>query len=142
MKQTRQIEHIRRFQEKGLKLTTQRLAVYEALASTDAHPTADQIYHQVRGKYPMISLNTVYNTLEVLKEIGEISQINTETSARYDANMSAHHHLVCLRCKKIEDFTDPALEEIGSRVRGKKDFKVVSYGVQLKGYCSKCQGKK
>ena len=89
----------------------------------------------------MISLNTVYNTLDALKELGEVSQINTDVSARYDANMSAHHHLVCLGCKRIEDFTDPVLEEIGQKVNGRRDFKVLSYGVELKGYCKKCQQK-
>ncbi|MHB8483823.1 MAG: Fur family transcriptional regulator [Nitrospiria bacterium] len=140
MKTLNQKECISRFQKKGLKLTNQRLAVYEALASTDKHPTADQIYQQVKERHPMLSLNTVYNTLEVLKEIGEISQINTEGSARFDANMAPHHHLVCLHCRKIDDFVDPALDQLKLTFSGNKDyFKVVGHRVEFQGYCKKCQ---
>jgi Fur family peroxide stress response transcriptional regulator len=142
MKDLKDREYIKRFQKKGLKLTNQRIAVYEALASTDTHPTADSIYHQVKEKYPMISLNTVYNTLEVLKEIGEISQIHTDVSARFDANMSSHHHLVCLHCRKIEDFVDPELDQIPLKVPGRRDFKILSHKVEFQGYCKKCQSEK
>lgn len=141
MKDSKGKEHILRFQKKGLKMTNQRLAVYEALASTDTHPTADRLYQQVKEKYPMISLNTVYNTLEVLKEIGEISQLNTESSARFDANMAPHHHLVCLKCRKIEDFVDPALDQIQLKVPSRKDFKIIGHKVEFQGYCKKCQQK-
>ncbi|MBI1820885.1 MAG: transcriptional repressor [Nitrospirae bacterium] len=139
MKAPNQKEYIKRFQKKGLKLTNQRLAVYEALASTDKHPTADEIYQQVKEKYPMISLNTVYNAFEVLKQIGEISEINTEGSARFDANMAPHHHLICLKCRKIEDFVDPALDHLQSRISSHKDFKIIGHRVEFQGYCKKCQ---
>ena len=135
-------EYIKRFQKKGLKLTNQRIAVYEVLASTDSHPTADSIYQQLKEKYPMISLNTVYNTLEVLKDIGEVSQIHTDVSARFDANMSPHHHLVCLKCKKIEDIVDPELDQISLTVPGHQDFKILSHKVEFQGYCRKCQNEK
>jgi Fur family peroxide stress response transcriptional regulator len=142
MKDLKSRAYIKRFQEKGLKLTNQRIAVYEALASTDTHPTADSLYQEVKEKYPMISLNTVYNTLEVLKEIGEISQLNTDMSARFDANMAPHHHLVCLHCRKIEDFVDPELDQIPLKVPGRRDFKILSHKVEFQGYCKKCQREK
>jgi len=142
MKEIKHKGYIERFQKKGLKLTNQRIAVYEALASTDTHPTADSIYRQVKEKYPMISLNTVYNTLEVLKEIGEISQIHTDVSARFDANMSPHHHLVCINCKKIEDFVDTELDQIPLKVPGRAGFKILSHKIEFQGYCEKCQNEK
>jgi Fur family peroxide stress response transcriptional regulator len=142
MKDLKDRAYIKRFQEKGLKLTNQRIAVYEALASTDKHPTADSIYQEIKERYPMISLNTVYNTLEVLKEIGEISQLNTDISARFDANMAPHHHLVCLHCKRIEDFVDPELDQIPLKVPGRKDFKILSHKVEFQGYCKKCQNER
>jgi Fur family peroxide stress response transcriptional regulator len=139
MKDLKERAYIQRLQKKGLKVTNQRLAVYEALAATDTHPTAEMIYQQVREKYPMISLNTVYNTLEVLREIGEVSQIHTDLSARFDANMEPHHHLVCLHCRKIEDLVDPELDRISPRIPGRRDFKVLSHRVEFQGYCKKCQ---
>lgn len=141
MKDLKEREYIKRFQKKGLKLTNQRIAIYEALASTESHPTADILYQQVREKYPLISLNTVYNTLEALKEIGEVSQIQTDISARFDANMAPHHHLVCLHCRKIEDFSDPELDQIQLKVPGRRDFKIVSHRVEFQGFCKKCQQK-
>ena len=142
MKDLKDRAYIKRFQEKGLKLTNQRIAVYEALVSTETHPTADSIYQEVKEKYPMISLNTVYNTLEALKEIGEISQLNTDVSARFDANMAPHHHLVCLHCRKIEDFVDPELDQIPLKVPGRRDFKILFHKVEFHGYCKKCQSEK
>ena len=132
-------DYIKRFQEKGIKLTNQRIAIYEALAATDSHPTADYLYQQVKDKYPMISLNTVYNTLEVLKEIGEISQINSDVSARFDANMAPHHHLVCIRCRKMEDYVDPELDRLPFKSPRPKEFKVMFHKIEFQGYCKSCQ---
>jgi len=94
-------------QDKGLKCTPQRLAIYAALTASDAHPSAEELYRGVKARYPMLSRNTVYQTLEILTMAGLAQAIRSGRShARYDGNNDAHHHMVCLSCDRVEDFHD------------------------------------
>ncbi len=143
-------EKVKRFidlcREKGLRVTHQRLAIYEAVAGSPDHPTAEVVYNQIRKKYPMISLATVYKTLETLHEIGAIWRVNLlHDKAYYDANLDPHHHLVCIRCKKILDVSDDDLDfyednliDIPPRVA---DFQVLNYALWIRGLCPECQGR-
>src|SRR5574341_881306 len=77
-----------RLKDAGLKLTHQRLAIYQALADTESHPTAEEVHTAVKRSYPMMSRNTVYTTLETLKSIGLIQEMRfLDNIARYDANV-------------------------------------------------------
>src|SRR5574341_444502 len=101
----------RRFKACGLKLTPQRAAIYKALVETTNHPTAEALHRQVTKVHPMISPNTVYYTLGVLREAGLVREVNYwHDRTRFDANMTLHHHLICLGCRRIEDLTDTALD--------------------------------
>jgi Fur family transcriptional regulator, peroxide stress response regulator len=64
------------FQQQRLKFTSQRYAIYQALASSTEHPTVEDLYSTVKKSHPTLSMNTVYNTLETLKEIGIASEIS------------------------------------------------------------------
>jgi Fur family transcriptional regulator, peroxide stress response regulator len=132
-----------RFQEKGLKLTPQRLAIYQMLMNTEAHPTADDIYHAVKPTYPMLSLNTVYYTLAAFKEAGLVWEVPVEhASSRYDANMDQHHHLVCLGCGKIEDLYDDTLDRLRLPAANQRGFDVRMHRVEFRGYCEPCRTKR
>ena len=75
------------FKEKKLKLTPQRLAVYQYLKSTSEHPSAETIYKSLQPNYPTMSLATVYKTLKTLVEIGLVQELNVgEGNFRYDGN--------------------------------------------------------
>ena len=63
-----------RFKERGLKRTPQRTAIYKALAETTSHPTVDDLFRQVSRSYSMISQNTVYYTLGVLRDAGLVRE--------------------------------------------------------------------
>ena len=91
--------------EKGLKVTTQRLAICKFILSRADHPSADQIYQELKNDYPTISLGTVYKTLSTLVEIGLIQQLGfKEGSVRYDPDMELHINMVCSKCGKISDY--------------------------------------
>ncbi|ALA59420.1 Fur family transcriptional regulator [Nitrospira moscoviensis] len=131
-----------RFQEKGLKLTPQRLAIYQMLMNTEAHPTADDIYHAVKPTFPMLSLNTVYYTLTAFKEAGLVWEVPVEhASSRYDANMDQHHHLVCLDCGKIEDLYDESLVCLRPPTANQRGFDIRMHRVEFRGYCEACRAK-
>ena len=129
-----------RFREKGLKLTPQRYAIYEMMIHTDSHPTVEDIYHAVQPMFPMLSLNTVYYTLASLKKAGLIADVPVqEGAARFDANMDRHHHLVCLKCRKIEDLYDEALDQLKISAKSTNGYLVESHRVEFRGYCSECR---
>src|SRR5260370_39971460 len=84
----------------GLAVTPQRLAIIRALLSSPEHPRAEKVYALVRRQHPHISLATVHRTLETLCEIGEARKVTPlHDSARYDGNVTPHHHVVCVKCQ-------------------------------------------
>ncbi len=129
-----------RLKDAGLKLTHQRLAIYQALADTESHPTADEVHATVKRSYPMMSRNTVYTTLETLKAIGLIQEMRfLDNIARYDANVDPHHHVVCLACRRVEDFEDDGLDRIQAPAAVRRRYRLVGHQVQFLGYCPSCR---
>lgn len=128
------------FKEKKLKLTPQRLAVYNYLMNTTAHPSADAIYTDIHVQYPTMSLATVYKALKTLVEVGLVQEINVgEGNFRYDGNSSPHPHLQCLKCGKVDDFNGLTLDNLNSLAQANTDYKIVSNKVYFYGYCKDCQ---
>jgi Fur family peroxide stress response transcriptional regulator len=128
----------------GLSVTTQRLAIFEALAASREHPSAEQIHLAVQRKLPSLSLATVYKNLEALKAIGAVADVNPlHEEARYEAALPGtgagrpHHHLVCISCKKVRDLHDHELD--GLRVRDPQGFDVRAVRVQAEGLCPECR---
>lgn len=99
-----------RFLASGLKVTQQRLVVYQALTKLAVHPTAEQVYEHVRIANPSISLATVYKTLDTFVESELIRRVMTDDGfMRYDAHLEPHSHVYCTNTKEIIDFIDPEL---------------------------------
>ena len=125
----------------GIKATYERLAIYQAVYSSKGHPTVDVIYQLVKKRFPMISLGTVYKTLEKLYEVRLIQKVSPITDVvRYEPAAGRHHHLVCLECQKILDVDAAAVEEPKITVIEQSGFHVVRQQVILHGYCSACRG--
>ncbi|EKQ53154.1 MULTISPECIES: Fur family transcriptional regulator [unclassified Clostridium] len=128
------------FKEKKLKLTPQRLAVYNYLINTTSHPSADVIYTDIHVQYPTMSLATVYKALKTLVDVGLVQEINVgEGNFRYDGNASPHPHLQCLGCGKVDDFKDLSLDNLNTLASEHTDYQIVSNKVYFYGYCANCQ---
>ncbi len=136
--------------DKGLKVTTQRLLVLEALASCpDEHLTAEEIYEMVKADYPEIGLATVYRTIQILWDLHLIDRISLDDGfVRYEiGNVGMgtakhhHHHLICTKCGKINSFEDDLLEELEDKITRTTGFHVMDHEVKLYGYCEECGGK-
>lgn len=124
--------------EKGLNVTYQRILIYKSLMNSKNHPTAEDIYQQVKAEYPSISLATVYKTLEILAEHELIAKVTPlHDLARYDGDTSRHSHLVCLGCKTVSDIHDPAYSHLELPKTG--GFRVSGYRIQFEGLCGDCQ---
>jgi Fur family peroxide stress response transcriptional regulator len=131
----------------GLSLTHQRLAIFEALASSREHPSAEQLHRMVQRRIPTLSLATVYKNLEALKAIGAVVDVNPlHEQARYESALPGtgagqpHHHLVCTSCKKVRDLHDSELDRL--RVRDAQGFAVRAIRVQAEGLCPDCQARR
>lgn len=120
----------------GLKATQQRLVIYQCLMATDKHPTAEEIFEQVRPNNPSISLGTVYKTLETLVESQLARKVPvSENKMRYDARMDTHHHIYCTNTGEIIDFQDKELETMIRQYLESKKIKnldVQNFNLQIR----------
>lgn len=123
------------------RITPQRLAVVKVLAASVGHPTVDQIYETVRRDFPTTSIATVYKTVGLLKQIGELLEIGfPDGSNRYDGNKPyPHPHVICTRCKKIIDPDLSGLEDMTREVARETGFRVVTHRLDFFGLCRDCQ---
>jgi Fe2+ or Zn2+ uptake regulation protein len=87
-----------------LKITPQRLAIMKYLDENRTHPTAEDIYSNIKQDNPSLSKTTVYNSLDTLQEHDIIQTITISSSEhRYDFRKSMHHHFLCKKCGVITD---------------------------------------
>jgi Fur family peroxide stress response transcriptional regulator len=126
----------------GLHVTYQRIAIYQRLLNRVDHPTADDLYQEMVQEFPTLSRATVYKTLETLSEHNLISKVTQlHDIARYDGQQNHHHHLVCIKCKKIMDINNKHLDNLGLPDDLDTTFKIVNYRIQFDGICHACQSK-
>ena len=123
------------------RITPQRMAVCQFLAETRSHPTPSEIYHAVKEQFPTISRATVYNTVAVLKELGEIIELPSGGSAgvRYETDITPHVNLTCMRCGRIFDVALEDLDSILHEIDARTQFKVTSFHIEGYGICPDCQ---
>ena len=118
----------------------QKEAILRVLRGTTSHPSADWVYEQVKREIPKISLGTVYRNLKLLKQEGEILELDlASTLSRFDGNSQEHYHFRCERCGRIFDVDEPVDEEIDGRVAQKTGFNVSHHRLEFRGLCNDCQ---
>jgi Fur family transcriptional regulator, peroxide stress response regulator len=126
-----------RLTDSGLKVTPQRMAILEAVYSLPHHPSADSIITHIRDKYPNIASGTVYKVLDVLVEKQILKRVKTEKDVmRYDGIPEPHHHLYCASSDKIEDYSDPELDQVLKDYFEQKKipgFQIQDIKLQIKG---------
>jgi len=128
--------------QKGLKITPQRIAVYEELLEAKDHPSADTLYRRVRKTFPNISFDTVYRTLLSLIELGLIKLVKSyDERKRFEPNMQNHHHCICIKCQKIIDFYNEEYNSIHIPKTLGRQFHVMNKRVVLEGICLECRDK-
>jgi Fur family peroxide stress response transcriptional regulator len=132
-----------RLRERNCRITPQRVAILKVFLGSLEHPSVEQVYAEVKGNFPTTSLATVYKTVNLLKEIGEILEISSaEGGSRYDGNKPyPHPHLICTQCKTISDPDLRSLEQITAEVAAVSGYRIVSHQVDFFGICPACQSK-
>ena len=130
---------IEALRSKGYKATPQRIAICRIALNSRAHPSALQVYDEVKKVHPTVSLATVYKTLEVLRDLELVQEINfPKGQARFDSYMNPHINLICLKCGKITDLDDMTIGEITRKVEATTKFKPTGQCVDVYGICQKC----
>ncbi|MBM3284303.1 MAG: transcriptional repressor [Candidatus Aminicenantes bacterium] len=127
----------------NLKVTPQRLAIYEALLKSKDHPGAEILHERVKKAIPDISLDTVNRTLLTFARIG-VSHIveGYGEVRRFDPRTENHHHFRCLNCSTIIDFQYKPYDDIIIPGHIQKKLTVLKKKVLLEGYCDRCRGRK
>jgi Fe2+ or Zn2+ uptake regulation protein len=132
---------IEKCKDYGLKVTPQRIAIYEAVRGAKDHPTADRILGKVRNKYPHLSHDTVNRTLNTFVKMKILHQVGGYGEARrFDPNTEKHHHFRCKRCDTIYDFHSAAFDSLDIPEELKKQFDIRDYKILLEGVCKNCRG--
>ncbi|MEQ8627403.1 Fur family transcriptional regulator [Ekhidna sp.] len=135
MEITNQIKE--RLSDVGLKATHPRITVLRELMVSDDHPTAEAIHETIKVDNPSISLGSVYRVLDVLVDSGLIQRVSVRSgSKRYDANMTPHGHIYCLKTNKIQDFYDEELYGLINdffRKKRIKNFRINEIKLQVNG---------
>ena len=123
------------------RLTPQRMEILKALVSSKEHPTAEDIYAQVGETFPMISLATVYKTINLLVDMGETVEIHRGSGkAHYDArDPNAHPHFICVKCDRTIDVELDVFDEISQAVKDETNFEILSHRLDFFGVCPDCQ---
>lgn len=124
----------------GLRVTPRRLAILEEVSTSRTHPTAEEIYYRLKPQIPSLSLTTVYRTLEALAQAGELRVVTLGGGAsRYDGEIALHHHVVCLVCGRIQNFTPPGdcLQHCPEEIR--REFRLTDFTMVFRGICRLCQ---
>jgi Fur family peroxide stress response transcriptional regulator len=148
MKNTKQDieQRMARFNEacrkSGAKLTHQRMEIFREVAQSADHPDVEKVYNGVRKRMPTVSLDTVYRTLGWLKELGLIKTLGPPRErTRFDANLSHHHHFVCVQCGLTRDFYSDNFDKLSLPESVQSIGYVETTQVEVKGICLKCAAK-
>ena len=129
---------IKYLQSCGAKITSPRIAILKLLANRHDHPSAEQIFQELKPAYPTLSIATVYSTTHLLAKGSMLRVLSIdEKKVYFDPDMNAHGHFLCKCCKKLFDVRtvcDVMMSFIPSDgISSVEDAELYYYGL-----CSKC----
>ncbi len=132
-------EFVQFCQKHRLKVTPQRVAIYQELVKSDAHPSADSNFQNVKRYFPNISFDTVNRTLTTFADIGIMDVVEIFGGAkRFDPNVKIHHHLHCTQCGQVIDYYNRDLDNMAVPVDLHNKFLVTRKRVVFNGVCKAC----
>ena len=125
----------------NLKVTDQRLLILSSLVAGRSHVTAQALFEIVSAKEPNIGFATVYRFLRTLTESQFVTEVRMGgLPARYELAPKGHHdHLTCVKCGRICEFENSAIEKLQEKVANHFGFKLTSHVLELYGHCPDCQ---
>ena len=142
-KEERLAQMLAKLKGRDFRLTPQRLAILTILAGSEEHPSVDEIYTEVRKKFPTTSIATVYKTIALLKELNEVLELGfPDGSNRYDGNRPyPHPHVICMKCRKILDPEIASVDQLSEEMKNKTGYTISFHRLDFFGLCPECQHK-
>jgi Fur family ferric uptake transcriptional regulator len=126
--------------EADMKYTNQRVEIIAFLREHKGHPTVDEVYDGVRKKLTRISKATVYKNLKFLSQKGLLEEVNVKGVTRFEANFAPHHHLICKKCGKMDDFQSEELFDYSMKIAEDiQGFSIDSMSTNFYGICKQCK---
>ena len=120
--------------------TKQREAILKILINTRSHPTADDIYDEVREKIPNVSKGTVYRNLKVLREMGQVRELNLDgTKSRFEVAIASHYHFRCENCGRVLDLDVPIQTGLDHKIAEQTGLSISYHQLEFRGLCHVCQ---
>jgi Fur family transcriptional regulator, peroxide stress response regulator len=133
-------DFVARCRKRGIAVTPQRLAVIQALLTAENHPSTDELCATVRRTHPHVSLATVHRILEQFCEVGEARKVTLlHDVARYDGNIEPHHHVLCVRCRRVNDIEIPAVDKLLEGTPNLGQFMLLRCSLEIEALCRQCQ---
>ena len=131
----------RKLHDSGCRITPQRLCILRALVESNTHPSAEEIYAQVRLVSPTTSLATVYKTLDTLRDLGEVLELQPgDGRQHYDGvRPSFHPHVICTQCGEIRDVEIAGLSGLPAQAQSASGYEIQTPRVEFYGLCPVCQ---
>jgi Fur family peroxide stress response transcriptional regulator len=130
---------IKTFRRNGLRATPQRIAIAQFLLNSKDHPTAEQVFDIVKMTHPSISLSTVYNTLNSMRDVNMVQELAFGNNHRYDPNTSIHVNLVCQNCGNIIDIESETIKKEVDKISTRNKVSILSHRFDIYGICRKCE---
>jgi Fur family peroxide stress response transcriptional regulator len=125
---------------KATRMTKQKKVILDVLRGTMSHPSADWVYEEAQKIVPDISLGTVYRNLNILRDMGEILELNYgSTYSRYDGNPENHYHFFCQGCSRLFDVSIPVYQGLDKMVMDTTGFAVKHHRMEFYGLCEECK---
>jgi Fur family ferric uptake transcriptional regulator len=128
----------------GKRITPQRSLLLQVIRQSKGHLDADEVYRLARERDPTISLSTVYRNLNMLKELGLISELHLDQEHHHYELKDAteHYHLICSGCGQVVEFDSSLVGDLMNQVSGEKDFLIERAHIDLVGLCAKCHAER
>jgi Fur family peroxide stress response transcriptional regulator len=127
--------------ERGYKVTPQRLAICKYVLSSKEHPTVEQIHTEILKTHPTISLNTIYQTMDMLVDLDLVQEMRLNgSSSRFDSNTSVHVNIICQSCNKIWDYESKSTQKHWSHIITEMNIKPLRQRLDVYVLCDACKG--
>jgi Fur family ferric uptake transcriptional regulator len=139
----RELQIFRKYLERrGLKLNSERRALFDEIFGRHEHLEADELLVRLRSKHKKISRATIYRTLELLVDSGIVGKVRIgEAGYRYERLRAGDHHdhLICDQCGRVIEFFEPRIEALQDVVAERYGFVLLSHSHQMRGICRSCR---
>jgi Fur family peroxide stress response transcriptional regulator len=138
-KEKRFTELISLLKDHDFRLTPQRIELIRLIATDEGHPSANDLYFQIKQKFPTMSQATVYNTLTLLKELNQVVEINLHDDSHYDGfHPEPHPHIICINCNRIVDGEYSIDLDSISMLEKSSGFSIIKPQITFYGLCPDC----